>query len=130
MIPPTQWLIDPSWYFSNHFKLFPISGVAIQRYFSNDMSIEKGDLWKFNFSFVFFPQYFIVIFLMIWYVLSMLTPFLPCLMVILRSFSVDPSWKVQQNILSNSSVSVSEQNLFLVSERKTSVSTAIIDLYV
>ena len=89
---PSGWLIPMI--FSICFNFSPISGVAMNSSFSNHVSTGKGFLWKFTFSFVFPPQYFFMICLMIWYVWSILIPCSLYIMVILRIFGVGPSWKI------------------------------------
>ena len=58
--------------FSICFKSSPISGVAINISFLNDVSIERGDLWNFNYYFVFVTKYYLMILLMIWSVWEIL----------------------------------------------------------
>ena len=42
LIPPTQWLIDTTCVLSSCFILYPISGIAMEISFSNDVSIGNG----------------------------------------------------------------------------------------
>ena len=75
---------EPYMWVSICFRYHPIRYVAMKSVFSKDVSTGKCYFWNFTSSFVFFTQYYWIMFLMIWYIWSILIPYSLWIMLILR----------------------------------------------
>ena len=66
--PPTQWFSGPPFVYLIFFHFYPMRVISTNIYFSNDVSIGKGDFWNLIYSFVFFLN--IPVRCYLWYGLS------------------------------------------------------------
>ena len=128
MRTPAQLLSDPPCVCSSCFDYFPVSDVSMKIYLSNNVSFGESDFWNLMTAFVFVPQYYWMMFLMIWYFWWITMPYLLCIMVILRSLSLSPSSTVDSKRVSNSWFNISKQILCFVVIRMSSLYTTRIDL--
>ena len=85
MSPPTQWFRDPPCVFSIFFSYSPMRGVAMKSVCSKEVSVGNGYCWNLTSSFVFVPQYYWMIFFIMWSVWSILIPYVPWIILMLRS---------------------------------------------
>ena len=83
-----------SMWFINFFVSSSMIVVSMKSVFSNYVSTSKDDCWNFTSSFSLVPQHYWIIFFMMWSAWSILIPYLPWIMWMLRSFRFDTSCKV------------------------------------
>ena len=130
MIPPTHWFRNPPWYFSICYNSSPIRVMAMNSSFLNYMSTGKVGFWYYTSSFVFFSQYYWMMFLMIWSFCSILIPCSLWVVLVLRSFSFFLYCKVCSNRVSKYFIILSKKIIFCFAVRISSVSNSRMYLYV
>ena len=128
MSKPNQWFSDNPFYFSICFRSSPMRGVATNSIFLKYVSTGNCDCWNFTSSFVFVSQYSWIVYFMMWYIWSILIPYLIWIMLILGIFSVGYSCKVNSKRVSNYCVIISKQIILPFSNMMPSVSTERNDL--
>ena len=112
MIPPTQWLSDPPWDFSNWFQSFSNKRCVQEEWLFKICIHWKWWLLEFYCIFCLFTLYIWIILFMVWYVSKIQKPNLIWLMYMLWRFRFGPSWKVKSKTVSNSCFSISK-NIYI-----------------